>query len=263
MLEKRAALRYDVFMRDVLHAMPDGPDPDHPMCYVLQCLRGIRCVWGKRKLKRSPSAYSHYYDAWSAHRYDTADETRLVGDDPMRPKQISFYQRPSDLNPDAVDMEQMEENEYYAHCAKQIQGEVPPLLPPFKVAVPQFVHLQLMGLHTMLHFEDHVAQEVMEFLENSPTPQSWREAWSALCGERFQDATIHEYCKADVRFVELVARLRDVLRANLTMITCIVCQRHCNAQYAACPECSHTIYHCTQCAGQAAEKHTQLAHKKK
>lgn len=270
-LENRAKMRLEVFRRDMAMSLGGVMDENHPMLYVLRALQGIKCVWGRRKLKRSPSSSPDYYDAWAGRCYDTAQEEQLVGDDPLRTKQLWFYQRPDDLDPNAVNLEDMDIDtaEPYNYWVDEINGRAPNLLQPFSVAVPQFVHAQLMFLHNMLHFEHYVDQGVMDFLGDAPEepPSSWDGVWSSLCGEKYKNASIHEFAKStntEFRFVELVAQFRDVLKANLTMITCAVCKKHCNARYTECKHGDHCVYHCHSCGAESAlAAHEQAFHQKK
>lgn len=293
-LKKYTDFRFDCFKRDTLMAIHN--DLNHPMITILDYVKSIKKIKRKRKVKRSPGALPVVYDAWTGNMHDMnythdgdivldasgkpiriTDEltgrkrilsqpkaNAITGNDSRRLKEIIFYQRHSDLDRNALDMDELDKNEWYAFQAELIrENATDPLLKPFKVLLPQRVHSQIVALHGWMHFIDYAWQAASDhLLQQEWIPTSWDDAWIRLCGEKYASSTVHidKYAIASKGYSSVIAQFRDVMSMNMGMICCDGCEAYGMVSFIQCKQCHETIRYCSNvnsalCFNHAIEHH--------
>jgi hypothetical protein len=263
-----------------------GPDQDHhPMNYIFEMIQQIRCIRGKRKIKRGLNNQRFIYEASTGREYDinllkeceviTDDNNRpivengrvkmehrdeaIVGDDPLRPKTITFYPRKSDQDPYALHDSELDDEERVLHMVENYRNDAVRGEKSIEVVVVQPLYDQLLSLHSFIHFIEIFSYDFVHYLTHEAkfTPASFDDAWVNLTG----DATgvpIGKFSKKTSAFTKILVNARNVLQHNLSMIQCDVCRKITAAQCIPCPECECTIRWCnSECKKKAMVIHAK------
>ena len=177
-------------------------------------------------------------------------EDAIEGDDPLRDKQLMFFPRPSDYDPNAIDSySDLNSDERIIRVAEELQGNVPPLgkgLPaPFQFAVPAGVSPHLQALHNMVHFERHLEQSILDSIDIEKLPPSFSDAWAQLCGEKNASITCIDKLTNKNKFTATLVSLRERIKTNVEMVLCDACGRIDMVACEMCPTCERTIRSCS------------------
>jgi hypothetical protein len=277
----------------------DG-DMDHPALKAFEQILLWREIHVKRKQKRAPLA-GDFFDAWTLgkHRhqremdviYDPVtkrplldEKNRIItqkiendnlheGDDPMRLKEIHFFPKPSDRDPNIVDPKDADDNHFANWCIDEIKGDIPDDLNvpvPFFCSLPQFAVNLLQLLNNVLNFKEYCITKVVKYLEKQniaiTNETTFEHVWRQLAGKK-ENASVFAIgvssSKKDT-IITIAAEFRNILRTNMDMLTCNGCNTFALRilQVETCPNCKQdtptSIYICPdndECKEKAFEFH--------
>jgi len=304
-VSKLAYARVIMMRGEILRRIDD--DLNHPAIKTLDQILHWREVHIKRKQKRAPLANT-FKDVWMLQDHEHQREVDVVydaalrrpcltsdgklmtvkrtdehvheGDDPLRLKEIHFFPKPSDRDSNVIDPKAADENHRLHWLVKEVQQEIPEPLDvpaPFYCSMPQYAVQHYQMLNNILHFAEYCINKICHFLAQQThivvTPSTtFEQVWCTLAGKKKANASVFAIGVTSSKksnIITLAAEFRNILRANMTIMTCQGCGEF---QYrplyvetcSKCPEdAPSTLYYCSEmdvCQAQARHKHDQEMH---